>query len=431
MLTGIFWMWTAGAAADQSTAAPAALHEQSTAALREQSTAAPAALSEPSPPRVLPLSGFALDLSPRFDDVFPDSIEYHRLIDRYFDLTGSMRGVCDDFARAVQEALSDVDAHRLTSRRANSALPDPPGVALPDPGAAFAAQGSDGGRRACSLSVARAYSRAQSLGQQYLRIGRELARHHDRVRELDRLGDSAGLTPDYRTRVKGVLSSYEALLGDYREMKATFHDQLTDELRFAGCDPAQLLKQAEKPGPAEVPEDPKALAAVKPPTADPANAMFSTEFSPGPPAGVAVATRTSLSGLGLSRPAESDAASQSDAAAQGFPDPHPRNSIQFHVDSTRCRRGHQVFLDGVPVGEVEGTSRASFRSTTGPHELCLISHEPAAPSRAVSPEAPPDAGKPAVVASAEHPVAGSQCGDPGTVRRSYLHEGWTIALRCE
>ena len=40
-------------------------------------------------------------------------------------------------------------------------------------------------------------------------------------------------------------------------------------------------------------------------------------------------------------------------------------------------------------------------STPGPHDLCLIAEG-----------------------------AKARCGDPGTIRKSYLHEGWTISLRC-
>ena len=55
-------------------------------------------------------------------------------------------------------------------------------------------------------------------------------------------------------------------------------------------------------------------------------------------------------------------------------------------------------------GVIWGT-RTAFYATPGGHDLCLIA-DTAAERR-------------------------KKCGDPGTVRKSYLHEGWTIALRCE
>jgi hypothetical protein len=82
-------------------------------------------------------------------------------------------------------------------------------------------------------------------------------------------------------------------------------------------------------------------------------------------------------------------------------DAPPRSGILFYVDNTRCNRPTSVFLDGKKIGEVAGAGRIGFQSTAGPHDLCLI-----------------DSGK-------------KHCGDPGTVRRNYLHEGWTISLRCD
>src|SRR5206468_2885982 len=41
---------------------------------------------------------------------------------------------------------------------------------------------------------------------------------------------------------------YAALLVDYREMKIAFHDQLSDELKFAGCDLDRLLARAAATG---------------------------------------------------------------------------------------------------------------------------------------------------------------------------------------
>jgi hypothetical protein len=60
-----------------------------------------------------------------------------------------------------------------------------------------------------------------------------------------------------------------------------------------------------------------------------------------------------------------------------------------------------LYVDGKKIGEVPAATRVGFQAVPGPHDLCLI-----------------DATK-------------KECGAPGTVRRSYLHEGWTISLRCE
>jgi hypothetical protein len=133
-----------------------------------------------------------------------------------------MQKVRDEFAQAVQAALVSVQ---------------------PPPGAK-----SDRPVRKCpSAQAAQPYAHALKLGKAYLSTGRELARRFEQVKELDRLGESIGLTPDYRQKVKRVIAQYAALLTDYREMKVAFHDQLTDELKFAGCDPEKLLALATTP----------------------------------------------------------------------------------------------------------------------------------------------------------------------------------------
>jgi hypothetical protein len=80
---------------------------------------------------------------------------------------------------------------------------------------------------------------------------------------------------------------------------------------------------------------------------------------------------------------------------------HPRWGVLFYVDNVRCARTQQVFLDGKRLGEVPSGQRVGFQTAPGPHDLCVLD----------------DAKK--------------ACGAPGTVRKSYLHEGWTISLRCE
>src|SRR5262249_31110369 len=78
-----------------------------------------------------------------------------------------------------------------------------------------------------------------------------------------------------------------------------------------------------------------------------------------------------------------------------------RSGILFYVDNTKCQRNQFVYLDGKRLGDVLAATRSGFQTTPGPHDLCVLD----------------DAKK--------------ECGAPGTLRRSYLHEGWTISLRCE
>jgi hypothetical protein len=179
-------------------------------------------------------------------------------------------------------------------------------------------------------------------------------------------------------------------------MKLAFHDQLADELKYAGCDlQALLLKgdpqikpSAEEPWPAPgapgAPGVPPARAAADKPPPEPAV----TDAPPAslPPEGV---------------PPKEPISVPRRAAQPAGPAQPQRHGILFYVDNTRCSRPTQVFLDGKRVGEAGATARIGFQTTPGPHDVCLLD----------------DAKK--------------TCGAPGTVRRSYIHEGWTLSLRCE
>ncbi len=293
-----------------------------------------------------PDGGFHLEPRAVVDDVFGDAGDYRRIVDKFLQLTESMQGQRDDFARAVQAILA-------TLATVDKARP----------------------RKCPEAGAAAPYARALTIGQDYLRAGRELGRYYDQVREYDRLGETVGLTPDYRWKVKKVVQQYNALLTDYREMKVAFHDQLADELRFAGCD---LDKLATRGGYGQPKEE------------------WPAPGDPGAP-GVAAVDKSPIPQPPPSQP------------PRARPEPVPieigppsRAGVLFYVDNTRCQTGTHVSLDGRLVGDVPAATRAGFPTTPGPHELCLISDG-----------------------------AAKKFGDPGTVRKSYLHEGWTIALRCD
>jgi hypothetical protein len=307
--------------------------------------------------------GFRLEGRSAIDDVFGDAADYRRTIDRFLELSSQMSQMRDEFARSVQATLTALGVRGVR-----------PGTPA---------------RRGCPIdTVAVPYARANKLGGDYLRLGREVTRHHEQIREFDRLGESVGLTPDYRTKVRRVLNQYRALVIDYREMKIAFHDQLVDELRYAGCDLWALLQKGDPqskrpegkpdeewpaPGTPGAPGTPVGPAREPPPEQPPANL---------PNERVPVAQPILIP----KRPADVTS---------------PHAGILFYVDNTRCRRASSVFLDGDRLGEVPGGTRAGFQSRTGPHDLCLVDS------------------------------TARRCGDPGTMRRSYLHEGWTITLRCD
>jgi hypothetical protein len=332
--------------------------------------AAHAAGAETLPPRDAGAAGFHLEGKPAVDDVFGDASDYRRTVDRFLELTQQMQSMRDDFARAVQTALNELGARDLPDK-------DKPDKSDKKPR-----------RHGCPVeAVAGPYAKAARLGAEYLRVGRELTRHYDQVKEFDRLGESMGLTPDYRWKVKRVLSQYNVLLTDYREMKVAFHDQLVDELKFAGCDLQALLLKG----------DPQSKLA--------SDEAWPQPGQPGAP-GVQVARNEPRESVPPNLPVERVPPPQPIVIPRRTApaDPNgeqPRSGVLFYVDNTRCQRGATVFVDGKKLGEVPAATRVGFQTAAGPHDLCLL-----------------DGTK-------------KECGAPGTVRRSYLSEGWTISLRCE
>jgi hypothetical protein len=72
----------------------------------------------------------------------------------------------------------------------------------------------------------------------------------------------------------------------------------------------------------------------------------------------------------------------------------------FYVDNTECPDPVEVWIDGAQLGQVAPGRRSGLVADSGERALCLL-----APGAA-------------------------QCGDRGTVRQIYLHDGWSVKLRC-
>jgi predicted Zn-dependent protease len=80
--------------------------------------------------------------------------------------------------------------------------------------------------------------------------------------------------------------------------------------------------------------------------------------------------------------------------------PRPRARATFYVDNTRCLDAVEVWIDGAQVGQVAPGQRSALVSDGGERTLCLL-------------------------------VPGAaQCGDRGTVRQVYLHDGWSVTMHC-
>jgi hypothetical protein len=276
--------------------------------------------------------GFRMEGDPKIETVFGDAEQYRRYVDHFYSVYADMEKTREDFSRNVQAVLASLAANQAPGGRAQKCPTD---------------------------AVALAYSRAFKLGQSYHRFGKDLEGQQISIRELDSLGETSGLTPDYRWRVARVFKLYPEVLKDFREMKVAFQSQLQAEVRYHGCDAQTLIakgEELEKAGPP--PTAPMARPGVLPP--------------------------------GRKREVEKLAP------------PVVANTATFLIDNASCPNPLRVYVDGTLLGEVASSSKAAFQSLVGRHDLCLI------------PSSSPQ-----------------QCGDAGTVRRTYIHDGWSISLRCD
>jgi tetratricopeptide (TPR) repeat protein len=80
--------------------------------------------------------------------------------------------------------------------------------------------------------------------------------------------------------------------------------------------------------------------------------------------------------------------------------PRPKPRATFYVDNTRCADPVDVWIDGSHVGQVSPGRRSALVADGGERTLCLLT------------------------------PGGAQCGDRGTVRQVYLHDGWSTTLYC-
>lgn len=294
----------------------------------------------PTAPTVAP---FRTDVTPRVDPVFGDVHTLRRQVDRFLSLYGEMEQVRTEFSGAVHGTLGTL------------APPGGPPV------------------KRCPTSALAQYARALSAGARYLALGRQLEARYREIRRADELGDAAGLTPDYRWKVKRARELYLELLRDYREMRVAFYDQLGAEMRYAGCNTAAFSTRGKKNADLPDPADPAAWAIDED---SPEAAPEAGGNEPPTPAGT--------------------------KAPKPAPLPAAAVAIWIEIDNSHCSQSSHLTVDGILLGTVHGQKKLSVRTRSGPHEICVL---PVGDKRA--------------------------CGEPATVRRAYLYEGWTLVVRCD
>jgi hypothetical protein len=80
--------------------------------------------------------------------------------------------------------------------------------------------------------------------------------------------------------------------------------------------------------------------------------------------------------------------------------PRAKPRTTFFVDNTGCFDPVTVWIDGKQLGQVAPGRRSALVADGGERSLCLIT------------------------------PGGAQCGDRGTVRQIYLHDGWSVTMHC-
>jgi hypothetical protein len=234
--------------------------------------------------------------------------------------------------------------------------------------------------KTCPTATSAPYARALAAGTRYLALGQDLQARYRDIRRADELGDAAALTPDYRAKIKKARDLHQHLLDDYREMRVAFYDQLGAEMRYASCKTGPKAAPAPAEGEAPAPPNPSDASAW---TLDEGALPDEPRVAAPPPK--TAATRAPA--------AEAPSPAGATMAAP---------AIWIDVDNTLCAQPTRVAVDGQPLGEVGARKKTSVRTHAGPREICAL---PASDSRS--------------------------CGDPGTIRKAYLHEGWSLTVHCQ
>jgi tetratricopeptide (TPR) repeat protein len=80
--------------------------------------------------------------------------------------------------------------------------------------------------------------------------------------------------------------------------------------------------------------------------------------------------------------------------------PRAKPRTTFFVDNTRCADPVEVWIDGSQIGQVAPGRRSALVTDGGERTLCLLV------------------------------PGGPRCGDRGTLRQIYLHDGWSTTMHC-
>ncbi len=79
----------------------------------------------------------------------------------------------------------------------------------------------------------------------------------------------------------------------------------------------------------------------------------------------------------------------------------PPAPATLYIDNRECTDPVELWIDGVHIGTAPGGQRTAFEGSVGQRSVCLLG-----------------------------PESEGSCGDLGTVRQAYLHDGWSALLHC-
>ncbi len=290
------------------------------------------------PPEAETIAGFRMEGAPLVETVFGDIASYKARIDHFTTVHTTMGAERKRFATAAHFLQGTLGSMKRVPRK-RSACP------------------SD--RLAASVFA------ANESHEQFRKLGVEFERSFLVIRDLHDLGESAGLTPDYRARVRNSRGEYQQALNDLAEMNAVLQLQLAPELAKRGCKTTELVQYAQDQQREETRTEPETSA---------------TEDATATATATATKTKTKTN-------------TESTAVRA--------RAVTFFVDNRECPDDVNIFVDGKRLGHVAGNTHAAFQSLSGRHALCLLIDSDVA-----------------------------QCGDTGTVRTAFVHDGFRIQRSC-
>jgi hypothetical protein len=241
------------------------------------------------------VAGFRMEGAPEVEVVFGDIDHYKGHIDRFYKLSEEMASARQEFAAATHRA------QKILAQLAG-----------------------------CPQDmVAADYYRASENGIAYRRLGARFEGVYQAIKTLHELGETSGLTPDYRWKVNKAKRMYQLALTDLREMRAAFSVQLEAELKVHGCELDTLLALGKEDASEKPPMDHHPVL-VQP---KPRRRRWRNE----PPKEIV-----------------------------------PASTATFFVNNKSCKDRLRVEVDSTLLGEVAPGTRAAFQSLAGRHQICLL-----------------------------------------------------------